>query len=271
VDVSKASPFFSIRDVITPFGLLRDTIPIPGPVVNAMADSITALQNAFAPSIILSPTSLTFTQTEGLGFGIPQNVTVSNGGVYGSLLSVSITSDSGFVTVNPANVTGLAFNGSGVFSVAVDSTSLLAANSPYSANITIQDSYAPNSPQVIPVTIIVQPVATIALTPTTLTFYVTANGDGTFPPVPAQTFQVQNTGLSGSSLSYQIQKLIGNSPWLVGFGPPTGTLSGGAAQTTTVIVQPTLNMQCGTYTETLRVSGYSSNFHQDLCVNFVVS
>ena len=270
VDVSKASPVFSIRDVISPYGILRDTIPIPGTVVTSMAESITDLESAFAPSIVISPNTLTFTVNEAQWFCMPQYVTVSNGGVYGSLLAVAVTSSATYVQISPANVSSLAFNASGQFAVTVDSSLLLAVNSPYSSTLTLVDTHATNNPIVIPVNIVVVPLATIAMNVIDLNFEVSGNGDGTFPPVPAQTFRIQNTGPAGSSLVYQVQKLIGNSPWLVSFNPTYGTLASTAYQTTSVVVQPTTNMQPGVYEEILRVSGYSSNSYVDLPITFTV-
>jgi hypothetical protein len=271
VDVSKAVVTFQVRDIVSPFGLLRDNIPLPGPVITAMSESITELQSAFAPLIGLSPTTLTFTTTQGQGFGTPQVVTVSNNGVYGSLLSPAVTSSAAYVLVTPANMGGLAFGASGQFNASVDGTDLLATSSPYTATLTVQDPNATNTPQTIAVTINVLPEATIALSPTSLSFSATGF-NGVYPLIPTQTFQVQNTGPSGSVLSYQIQKLIGLSPWLVGFTPTFGTVSSGGSVNITVNVQPTsCFMQPGTYSEILRVSGYSSNFYQDLTVTLTLS
>lgn len=33
MDVSGASPLYEVRDIISPYGILRDSIPIPGEVV----------------------------------------------------------------------------------------------------------------------------------------------------------------------------------------------------------------------------------------------
>ena len=91
------------------------------------------------------------------------------------------------------------------------------------------------------------------------------------PPIPAQLFELQNTGLPESELNYQIAKLTGCSPWLVGFSPSVGEVVGGATQPITVSVRYMHNMNPGTYTETLRVSGYSANTYADLLVRFIVS
>ncbi len=271
VDVSQAAPQFEVKDIVSPFGLMQDRIPIPSVVIQAMAQSIVDLQQNFAPTIVSSPSSLTFTLDQGRGFGDPQTVTVTNGGAYGSLLDASVTSSAAYMSVSPANVSSLAFNSSGTFAVAVDSTSLLSANSPYAATITLQDPNATNTPQVIPVTIIVRPLATISVSPSSLSFVATGATLGSFSPVPSQSFQVQNTGPSGSVLSYSIQKLTGLSPWLVAFSPSTGMLNSSASQTVTVVVQPPPGTLAGVYTETLRVSGYSSNAYQDVSVTLTVS
>lgn len=270
VDVSKPIVCFEIRDIVSPFGFLRDNIPLSGTVVQAMAESITELQQAFAPLIVSTPTTLTFIVNEGQGFSTPQAITVTNGGVYGSLLSPSITSSAAYLVATPANMGTLAFGASGQTQVTVDSTSLLAVSSPYSATLSVQDPNATNNPQTVNVTINVLPIATIALSPTALSF-VASGFNGTFPPVPSQTFQIQNTGLSGSVLTYSIQKLIGSSPWLTSFAPNTGTVNGGSFVNVTVAVAPPPGTLPGTYTETLRVSGYSTNMYQDLAVTLTVS
>jgi len=236
-----------------------------------MSESITELQQAFAPLIVLSPTTLTFTLNQGQGIGAAQTVTATNGGVYGSLLSPVVTTSASYITATPANVGGLAFNASGQFQVAVDSTNLLASSSPYAASITVQDSNATNTPQTIPVTINVLPLATITLSPTSLSFTASCPLPGNpFSTVPTQTFMITNTGPSSSVLDYQIRKLTGLSPWLVSFTPTFGELGSNISTNVTVSVAPTPWMQPGTYTEILRVSGYSTNFTQDLMVSLTI-
>lgn len=271
VDVSGALPTFSVRDVISPYGLLRDSIPIPGVVIQAMADSITKLQQSFAPSILLAPTSLSFVVDEGRGVSAAQLVTITNDGVFGSLLGVSITSSAAYLAATPANINGLASTEAGQFSVTADSTQLLAIASPYAGTLTVQDADATNNPQTIPVTITVRPKATIALAPIALAFTVAKPLVPPFPAIPTQTFTITNTGPSASVLQYQIQKLTNCSPWLVSFVPAFGSINGGLSQLVTVAVQPGDAMQPGTYTETLRVSGYSSNFFQDIIVTLTIT
>jgi hypothetical protein len=270
VDVSQALPFTQIRDVVTPYGLFRDSIPLPGEVVQAMAASITTVQQAYTPSILLNPTTLTFVIDEGRGVSNPKSVQVTNNGVLGSLLGVSITSSAPYVFPIPANVNGLAANESGTFDVSADSTALLAIGSPYAVTLTVQGPGATNSPQMIPVNVIVRPKATIMTSSLALTFNVTAPIGGPFPPIPSQQFVLSNSGPSNSVLDYQIRKLTG-VPWVVSFAPVFGSLNGGDSQPITVVVAPQSMMTTGTFTETLRITGYSSNMTQDVTVTLNIT
>jgi hypothetical protein len=271
MDVSTSAPLYFVRDVVSPFGLLRDSIPIPGDVITEMANSIVALKSNFTPRILPLPTSLTFVVDEGRGFSAPQSVQVTNNGVYGSLLNSVITVSAPYVHASPAKVGGLAINESGQFDVTVDSTTLVAASSPYSQTVTIQDPTATNSPQTVGVTINVRPKATIALSPSMLVFTVTKPPSGSFPTIPTQSFSVQNTGPSGSNLDFIVQKLLGNSDWLTGFTPSSGTLASSGSTSVVVTVAPPDNFFQGTYNETLRVSGYSTNSFQDIQIQLVIS
>lgn len=272
VDMSGPIPVYLIREVATPMGLMRESTSIPGDVVQSMAASIGELQQAFPPSIVLGPpTSLTFDVDEGRGFSQAQTVQVSNGGVYGSLLGVSLSVSAEYVRVAPTEVGNLTPDESGSFDVSVDSTSLLTSESPYAATVILQNPSADNSPQVLPVTINVRPKATITMFPTVVTFRVTRSVDGTFPVLPAQQFQVQNSGPLASSLEYIIRRLTGLSDWLVGFSPASGTVPGGSAQDVTVLVRPVQGMGTGTYEETLRVGGYSTNSYADVLIRLIIT
>jgi hypothetical protein len=274
MDVTGTSPTFQILGITTPYGILRDSIPIPGDVVQAMGDSITEITSNFPPSILLTPPSspLVFEVDEGRGFSVAQNVILTNNGVFGSLLGTSITSSAAYVSVSPANVGNLAASESGSFDVAVDSTSLLSSSSPYSETVDIQDPAATNTPQTLPITINVRPKATIDATPVLLNFSVIKPLDGSdFPPIPSQPLTVENTGPSGSVLDFQIQALTGTAVnWLSGFAPVTGTLTSGATQITNVSVAPIASMATGTYQEVLRISGYSTNSYMDVTVKLVI-
>lgn len=273
LDVSQSSPAYSIRDVISPYGLLRDSIPIPGPVVQAMSSSIDELKSNFTPSILIGPpSSLTFHVTEGQGYSPSQTALVTNDGVYGSILDASLTTSAAYVRVTPTTIGNLAINESGESTVEVDSTSLLAADSPYNETVIVQDPTAPNSPQTVPITINVSPKATIDTSSVLLTFNVTRPLSGSYPPVPTQTFSVENSGPVGSVLDYDIRPLTGLcAGWLRGVLPASGTLDSGESQLETVTVQPPDNLLWGTYSEKLRVSGYSTNSYLDVEIRLVIT
>lgn len=270
IDVSHTAPFFSVRDIVSPFGQLRDNVPIPGTVVEAMAQSITELQQALAPLILLSPTTLTFTVDQGRGFSESEEVSVTNSGVYGSLLSPTLTTSAPYVKIMPAQLGGLAFSEAGLAQVSVDSTNLLATNSPYAATILVQDPNATNTPQVVSLAVVVRPLAQISVNVTQLTFYASAPLDGPFSPIPAQTVTLSNVGPVGSLLSWQAVKLYDTS-WLVSYNPISDELVGGASELVNIVVQPDPCMPRGTYNEVLRFTGYSTNFEQDVKITLIIS
>ncbi len=271
-NLSGSSPTYAVKDIIAPTGLLRDSVPIPGDVVQAMSASIDQLQQNFTPSILFGPpSSLSFVVDEGRGFSTPQGLAITNNGVYGSLLDVEVTTSAAYVAASPANIGNLASNESGTVQVSVDSTDLLATGSPYSQALTATDASASNSPRTFPITITVRPKATISCSSTTINFSAVRPISGPFPSVLPQTFDLQNTGSSGSVLAYQIAKLTGISNWLVSFAPPSGSLAASATQVVTINVAPPEGMLAGVYTETLRVSGYSTNTFVDVLVQLTIT
>lgn len=273
MDLSASVPVFQVKDVITPFGILRDSVAIPGDVILAMRDSIEQFKTNFPPSILIGPpTSLSFTVNEGQGFSDPETVVLTNDGVYGSLLGVTLTPSANYVSVTPATVGNLASNETGEFAVAVDSTTLLASGSPYSEQVAIADPNAADSPQNLPVTIVVRPKATISTNVPQLNFTVVRPLSGPFPAITPQNVVVQNTGPGGSLLDFQVQALTGlATAWLSNFTPVTGSLGSSATQAVTVTVAPVEGLSVGTYEETLRISGYSTNSYVDVVIQLVVT
>lgn len=273
MDVSGLTPAFQIIDILTPFGVFRDSVPLPGEVVQAMSASIDSLLANFQPNILVGPPStLSFTVDEGRGYSAPLSGRVTNDGVFGSLLSCTLTTSDPYIHVSPEIVGHLAANQYGLFDVAVDSTDLLASASPYSGTVVIQDASAANTPQVLPIVINVRPLAIVAATPAVVNFSVIRPVSGAFPPIPSQTFAVENTGPAGSYLEYQIVRLTGLSQnWLATFSPVQGTLVSGAQQAITVTVAPATGLMPGVYEETLRVSGYSFNSYTDVLVRLTIT
>lgn len=273
MDVSGAVPVFQIIDIITPFGMLRDSIPLPGEVVQGMSESIESLMANFKPTILVGPpTSLSFAVDEGRGYSEGQNVSLTNSGVYGSLLSAVLSTSAPYIHVSPSTVGNLASNVAGAFEVQVDSTDLLASSSPYSGTVTIQDDTATNNPRTLPITITVRPKAVIDTNFSTVSFTVVRPVSGPFPPISSEQFQVQNTGPTGSVLDFQIVRLTGLSQnWLSSFTPVYGTVNAGGNQTISVYVDPVEGLMPGTYEETLRISGYSANEYVDVLVQLVIT
>jgi len=272
MDVSSACVIFQVLDLQTPWGLYRDSIPIPGDIVTAMHDSIVQLKANFKPTILMGPPpSLVFDVDEGRGLTLPQEVLITNSGVFGSMLSASLISSASYLRVTPTLVGNLASNEGGTFSALVDSTNLNSVLTPYSETITVQDTDATNSPQVFPVTINVRPKAVFEVVPATLLFTVTKPAGGPFPTLPTQTFLVRNTGPAASVLDYQVQALTCIESWLSGWSPVSGTVLGGFDDLVTVSVQPPDDLTPGTYETILRVSGYSSNGHVDVTIILIVS
>jgi hypothetical protein len=271
-DISGAVAVFRVLNIVSPYGILRDSVPIPGDVISAMAESITEIKANFPPSILVGPpTLLTFEVDEGRGFSDPQAVSVTNGGIYGSLLSASLATSAEYVVTDPVQMTGLAFNQAGAFEVSVDSTNLLATESPYAEVVTISDPNADNSPQTLAVTIVVRPKAAITLSPTVLNFTVAKPLTGDFPLIPTQTFTVENTGPAGSVLDFQIQRVGCSGTWLKSFGPVSGSLLSGETEAITVNVIPDANLAVGTYEETLRVSGYSETAYEEVTIRLTIT
>jgi hypothetical protein len=272
LDLAGQTPKPWVINVETPWGLLRDTTPLPGEVVQAMSGSIDQLMQAFPPTILVGPpTALTFNVDAGRGRSEPQTVLVTNDGTYGSILNAVLITSANWIVTQPGNVPGLSANQSGSFDVSVDTTGLVPSGSPYSGSVIVQDPRSTNNPQTIPVTVNVRPLAHVATDLALLIFNVPYSLTGVYPAVPVQQFHVMNAGAIGSLLDYQLQKVTGLSNWLASFSPPTGQVVGGASQPITVLVQPCPNSYLGTYEETLRVSGYSDNLYTDVLIRLVIS
>jgi hypothetical protein len=273
MDVSQSNPTYQVRDIKSPYGLLRDSIPIPGEVVQAMASSIIELRSNFSPAILVGPpTSLVFEVDEGRGYSGPQSALITNSGVFGSILDAIPASSASFVKVSPTFIGGLALNESGDLTVEVDSTNLLVSSSPYSESITVQDLNATNNPQIIHVLINVRPKALITLSTSLIVFSVSRPLNGHYLQVPSQEFTVSNSGPLGSVLEYDIRALTGLcSGWLRSWIPADGTLQSSGSEVITIIVQPPDGTLQGIYSEKLRVIGYSSNNYVDVEIRLVIT
>ena len=233
-----------------------------------MAESVVNISQAFSPSILLGPpSSLSFTVNEGEGISLPQSFSITNNGSFSSLLNFQVTPADSYVRLSGVQpYPGIPQNESRSFQASVDSTNLIAASSPYASSLTISSSQATNSPQNLPITITVRPKAIISLSSISLTFTVVKPLTGSFPPIPDQILTVTNTGPAGSLLDFQVRKLSGLSPWLTTLSPSSGSLGSSSSQNIQISVVPPDSMLPGTYTEIIRISGYSSNKIADCTV-----
>ena len=135
---------------------------------------------------------------------------------------------------------------------------------------------ASNNPQTIGIIVSVRPKATIGASLSVLIFNAIRDVSGHItmvdPPGSQQTFNVLNTGPTGSVLDFDIRALTGLCHnWLRSWLPAEGEVSSGGSQTVTVTVQPPDNLLQGTYSEKLRISGYSSNQYLDVEIRLVVA
>ena len=266
---------FVVRNIQTPygpFGGLRNAsedIPLPLDIVQAMTDAAIQVQTSFTPTTQVLPSSLTFTVDEGYGESEPQSLSITNTGPFGSFLSPLLTPLDSFVLPIPLQGTTLSSGESSSPMVSVDSADLLAISSPYSTSLTVSDITA--TIVTVPVTINVRPLAEITLSTLLISATTTYLPGNTFTAIPVLTFTVTNTGPIGSILIYRVKKLIGLSDWLTGMDPQSGTLSSGSPEIISLTLTPYVGMMTGTYSETLRVFGYSSNKHVDVKIQLIVA
>lgn len=184
------------------------------------------------PTIGFSPSSFTFNATEGGSNPGTQTLTISNTGA--GDLNWTLTKNSAWLGLAPTSGT----NG-GTVTVSANITGLTAAT--YTDTIVIAAAGASNTPQKVPVTLVVAapPKPTISLSPTSFTFSGTQGGSNPM----AKSLSISNTG--AGTLNWTATK---SSTWL-SLAPTSGTGSG------TVTVNVSLSSLVeGTYVDTIVVS-----------------
>jgi hypothetical protein len=219
-----------------------------------------ALAIAMAPpkaaTISVSPTSLSINAPLGGPNPAPSTLTLQNTG--SGKLNWTAVPSAPWLFVSP---------GSGVLhpsesidlSVTVNVVGLGVGS--YPGTIKISDPAASNSPQVATISLQVNAVPDLEVKPGSLSFAAPAGG-----PNPAgQSVTAQNSG--GGTLSWTATV---SAPWLSG-SPSSGTLSAGASQTVTVLVN-VAGLAAGTYAGTLTLAAPGAlNSPQSVGVNLVVS
>src|SRR5207249_10148881 len=172
--------------------------------------TLTVTSGSTSPTMSLSPSSLTFSGTQGGANPAAKTLSITNTG--GGTLSWTVSDNAAWLSLSPASGTAPS---SATASV---NTAGLAAGT-YNATITVAATGATNTPQAVPVTLTVAAASpTIGLSPTSLSF--TGTQGGTNPA--AKTVSITNTG--GGTLSWTVGD---NGAWL-SLSPASGTAPGSA-------------------------------------------
>jgi len=183
------------------------------------------------PTIGYSPTSFSFTATQGGSNPPNQSLSISNTG--GGTLSWSVSDDVTWLTLNPISGTD-----SGTVTLSANIAGITAGT--YNALITITAAGATNSPVSIPVTLTVNPPPpTIGYNPTSFNFSATQGGSNP----PDQTLSISNTGSGTLNWSVSV-----DATWL-SLNPTNGTNSGTVTLSVNIAGLPE-----GTYNATITVT-----------------
>lgn len=259
---------YQVVDIQTPFGKMTDaSIPLPGDVVTAMAESIAEMQSQLSPrvaSVTGQPTSYSLTVTEGDPATALTELEFINSGAFGSFMDMSATSSAPWLSPS-GPVRGIGKNQTGRISLRVLPQSLLATDSPYTATVYVQDNSP--SPNVVPVTVTVtvlpRPTISVASSLVTLTYSLgTQTGE-------SQQLSVTNSGPTGSILSALIAKVQNLSPWLAVSPSSVGPLDSLDSDTIDFTLVPSSVPQIpGTYTEVVAISSRQATISP---VNLTVS
>lgn len=183
------------------------------------------------PTISLSPTSFTFNAVQGGSNPATQVLNITNTG--GGTMSWSVSDNAAWLSEAPTSGSG---NGSTTLSVNISG---LAANT-YNATITVTATGATNTPQTVPVTLVVAPKPVhIVLNPTSFSFSATEGGSN-----PSnQTMVISNSG--GGTLNWTASD---DADWLA-VAPASGTGNGSVTLSVNVT-----GLTSGTYNATVTVS-----------------
>jgi hypothetical protein len=150
-----------------------------------------------------SPMEFEFKATEGSSNCPSQLLSISNIG--GGTLDWTVSTDATWLVLNPTSGSTLS-GGTSRVTVSADITELSVGN--YNATITITDSDAINSPQTIPVTLVIHPLSLPDLTITSIKIY-DDKGEEVSQPIVNKTYTlkatVKNIGEGPLNKSYQVR------------------------------------------------------------------
>jgi hypothetical protein len=213
-----------------------------------------------SPTISLSPTSLSFSATQGGGNPSAKNVTVSNsgGGTLASpTTSINYSQGSGWLSVN---CTG----SQAPYTCSTQPTTGSLSSGTYNATVSVASTGATNTPQTYTVAFTVNPVSspTISLSPTSLTFTATAGGGNP----SSQNVTVSNSGGGTLAVPTTSTTYHSGSGWL------SVQVQGSSAPYTLVNQPTTGSLSAGTYTATVSVASTgATNTPQTYSVTFTVN
>jgi len=213
------------------------------------------------PRIALAPPSLAF--DAGLRGLTPANQTllIWNSRGSGSLLSWTLSDNADWLNTNVTSGNSTGEGDKTPVGVAVDITGMSAGD--YSANITIADPQASNSPQVVPVTLHISAPG-INVTPSPLAFGAVQGG-----LAPGnQTLFIWNSGGSGSLLSWTLSD---NADWL-NTNVTSGNSSGVEDKTSVGIAVNITGKSAGDYSANITIDDpLASNSPQLVTVTLHIS
>jgi M6 family metalloprotease-like protein len=215
--------------------------------------SFTLGNGAVTSSPAIGLTSATLTPTCDLGSdAASQTFAVFNSG--GNTLSYTISDDVPWLSVSPAS--GTATTEADQISVTYISSGLSSGT--YNGTITISDGGATNSPQTIPVTLTVQPQASIGLNLSDLNKTLQTGQQGT------ASFTISNSG--GGTLFYNLSE---SADWLQ-LAKSTGTVA--AEEDEIEVSFDASTLLDGTYSSTIVItSSNASNAPQTIDVTLTVT
>ena len=221
----------------------RTTIPV----------SLTVGGTSTTPSISLNPSALSFSAVAGGTAPAAQLITLTNPS--GGTLSWTTSDNAAWLSLSTGSGTTTTETDS--ISATVNPTGLAAGS--YTAAITISATGAANTPQVIPVSLMLSPAPTsspvISLNVTSLTFTGTSGASNP----SAQSFTISNTGTGTMTWTAG-----DNATWLT-LSPASGTNTGTVAAAVNLT-----GLSAGTYSGTIIVSATGAT-SKTLPVSFTVN
>lgn len=176
-------------------GIYIGTVEVADPAATNTPQTVTVTLTVQAPTIAPDQTSLSFVVDQGSN-PASQTLRVTNTGDAPLTFtpSLSASAPGGWLSVSPAGQSIVAAGQFVDLTVSIASAALSPTS--YSGSITVTDATATNSPQVIPISLTVNAVGVLTVSPTTVP--VTALKGGANPA--NQTVTISNTG--GASFTY---------------------------------------------------------------------